>query len=63
MCNDTKKKNNNTTYIYFFVSYKDGTSETVKTTCTKAIKMLQEIDLKKSKAKYAAIIRETRKVF
>lgn len=49
-------------HIYFFISYKNGTSETIKTTCTKAIKMLQEIDLKKSKAKYAAIIKETRSI-
>lgn len=47
---------------YFFISFKDGTTETVQTSIGNGILMLQEIDIKKSKIKYAALIKEPEKI-
>ena len=48
------------TELYFYIQFLDGTSEAlkVKVSCTKGVQMLKEIDLKKSKIKYAALIKE-----
>ena len=47
-----------TNNLFFYVQYIDGTSEAVKVSCTKGMQMLKEIQLEKSKAKYAALIKE-----
>lgn len=46
------------TELFFYVQYLDGTSEAVKVSCTKGVQMLKEIQLEKSKIKYAALIKE-----
>lgn len=46
------------TELFFYVQYLDGTSEAIKVSCTKGVQMLKEIQLEKSKIKYAALIKE-----